>query len=144
MNLERAIAIAVEAHSGQTDKAGAPYVLHPLRVMFALKTPVERIVGVLHDVVEDGPNWTFDRLKQEGFSTEVLAALRLVTKRPEDNSAHDYVYLRFIRRTLGDPIARRVKIADIKDNLDVSRLTTLTEHDAKRLNKYLAALNVLS
>ena len=80
MTLERAIAIATEAHAGQADKAGAPYVLHPLRVMQALGSEQERIVGVLHDVVEDGgPAWTFDRLADEGFTTEVLEALRLVT-----------------------------------------------------------------
>ena len=84
MNLQRAIEIAAEAHRGQTDKAGAPYLLHPLRVMMPLETDDERIVGVLHDVVEDGPGWTFKRLEEEGFSPTVLDALRLVTKRPED------------------------------------------------------------
>jgi (p)ppGpp synthase/HD superfamily hydrolase len=65
--LERAIVIAAEGHAGATDKAGAPYILHPLRMMLRLSSPEERIVAVLHDVVEDCPGWTFDRLRNEGF-----------------------------------------------------------------------------
>src|SRR6202034_2035323 len=79
--LERAIAIAVEGHSGQVDKAGEPYILHPLRVMLNCATAEERIVGVLHDVVEDCPGWTFERLREEGFSDTVLTALDAVTHR---------------------------------------------------------------
>lgn len=144
MNLERAIAIAVEAHAGQSDKAGAPYILHPLRVMLALSGEQERIVGVLHDVVEDGgPEWTFERLADEGFGHDILDALHLVTKRPEDEGKDDQTYFRFVRRTLGNPIARRVKMADIRDNLDVTRMPEVTERDRLRLNRYLAALEVL-
>lgn len=144
MDLEHAVAIAAEAHRGQRDKAGAPYILHPLRVMLALEANDERIVGVLHDVVEDGgPDWTFERLASEGFAAEVIDALRLVTKRPEDQGDDLETYLRFVRRTLANPIARRVKIADIRDNLDVTRMETVTERDAARLNKYLVALRLL-
>lgn len=143
MTLEQAIAIATEAHRGQYDKAGAPYILHPLRVMFALETEAERIVGVLHDVVEDGPGWTFEKLEREGFSAEVIAALRLVTKRPEDAGKDLESYLRFVRRTLGNPVARRVKMADIRDNLDLTRLPDVTAPDVERLNKYLVALRLL-
>jgi len=144
MNLEHAIAIATEAHRGQRDKAGAPYVLHPLRVMLALDRTVERIVGVLHDVVEDGgSDWTFERLAAEGFAADVIDALRLVTKRPEDQGDDLDTYLRFVRRTLANPIARRVKIADICDNLDVTRMPEVTERDHLRLNRYLAALRIL-
>lgn len=144
MNLEHAIAIASAAHREQRDKAGTPYILHPLRVMLALEGAEERIVGVLHDVVEDGgPDWTFERLASEGFAAEVINALRLVTKRPEDQGDDLETYLRFVRRTLANPIARRVKIADIRDNLDVTRMETVTERDAARLNKYLVALRLL-
>ena len=143
MNLQRAIEIAAEAHRGQTDKAGAPYVLHPLRVMMALETDEERIVGVLHDVVEDGPGWTLERLKEEGFSSSVLEALCLVTKRPEDEGDTEAVYLGFVRRAKGNRIARRVKTADILDNLNASRLSVLTEKDMRRMNRYLAALQEL-
>lgn len=144
MNLEHAIALATEAHRGQRDKAGAPYILHPIRVMLSLETTEERIVGVLHDVVEDGgPDWTFERLTAEGFAPGVIDALRLVTKRPEDQGDDLDTYLRFVRRTMTNPVARRVKLADIRDNLDVTRMQTVTERDATRLNKYLAALRLL-
>lgn len=143
LNLQRAIEIAAEAHREQTDKAGAPYLLHPLRVMMSLETDDERIVGVLHDVVEVGPGWTFERLEKEGFSPTVLDALRLVTKRPEDEGDSEAVYVAFVRRTKGNKIARRVKTADILDNLNASRLSALTEKDMRRMNRYLAALREL-
>lgn len=143
MNLERAVAIASEAHQGQSDKAGAPYILHPLRVMMSLETPLERIVGVLHDVVEDGPDWTFERLEGEGFTPDVIDALRLVTKRPEDEGNDEATYLRFVQRTLSNPIARRVKLADIRDNLAVTRLHEISARDVERINRYLKALRVL-
>jgi (p)ppGpp synthase/HD superfamily hydrolase len=143
LNLQCTIEIAAEAHREQTDKAGAPYLLHPLRVMISLETDDERIVGVLHDVVEDGPGWTFERLEKEGFSPTVLDALRLVTKRPEDEGDGEAVYVGFVRRAKGNKIARRVKTADILDNLNASRLTALTEKDMRRMNRYLAALREL-
>jgi (p)ppGpp synthase/HD superfamily hydrolase len=143
MNLQRAIEIAVEAHRTQFEKAGAPYILHPLRVMFSVETEEERIVAVLHDVVEDGPGWTFDRLEAEGFPASVIDALRLVTKRPEDQGGDEESYLRFVRRTLHNRVARRVKTADIRDNLNATRFRELTERDRLRMNRYLLALREL-
>ena len=134
-SLARAIEIAVEAHSGQTDKAGAPYSLHPLRVMLALEGEEDRIVGVLHDVIEDCPDWTPERLRDEGFSPAVLTALAHVTKLSEDED-----YPAFIARAAQNPIALRVKRADLLDNLDVRRLPHVSEKDGRRLTKYLAAL----
>lgn len=150
-SLERAIAIAGEAHAGVTDIAGAPYILHPLRIMFSLASETERIVGVLHDVVEDRPDqWSFDRLAEQGFSEEVIAALRGVTKLPDEEDRKDESpegkwenYERFIRRAALNPISRAVKLADLTDNLDVIRLNKVTESDARRLNKYLAARELL-
>ena len=138
MNLQIAIEIAAEAHREQTYKAGAPYLLHPLRVMMSLETNDERIVGILHDVVEDGPGWTFERFEEEGFSPTVLDALRLVTKRPEDEGDSEAVYVAFVRRAKGNKIARRVKT-----NLNASRLSALTEKDMRRMNRYMAALRDL-
>ena len=138
MNLQIAIEIAAEAHREQTYKAGAPYLLHQLRVMMSLETNDERIVGILHDVVEDGPGWTFERFEEEGFSPTVLDALRLVTKRPEDEGDSEAVYVAFVRRAKGNKIARRVKT-----NLNASRLSALTEKDMRRMNRYLAALRDL-
>jgi len=138
MNLERAIQIAVEAHAGVLDKGGNPYLLHPLRVMFSLHTEPERIVGVLHDVVEDS-EWTFEDLAEEGFSEEILLALKSVTK---TSDSEDYEL--FVERAKQNPIGRKVKIADITDNLDVKRIADITEKDVKRLIKYKQALAVLT
>jgi len=79
----RALAIAAEAHQDQLDKAGQPYVLHPIRMALRMGTEVERIVAVLHDVVED-TRWTFDDLEREGFSPEGVEALRCVAKLSPD------------------------------------------------------------
>lgn len=138
MNLERAIEIAVEAHRGVLDKGGNPYVLHPLRVMFSLHTEEEKIVGVLHDVVEDS-DWTFEDLMAEGFSEAVIEGLKSVTKTDE---AEDYEV--FVHRAMRNAIGRKVKIADITDNLDVRRIKELKPKDMERLNKYKRALAVLT
>lgn len=149
-NLDHAIQIAAQAHAGATDKAGAPYILHPLRVMLAQTSDTARIVGVLHDVVEDCPEWTFERLANEGFSNEVVDALRSVTKAPDDEDQADDSpeikaarYFRFIRRAGAHPIGRAVKLADLEDNLDKSRLSNLTTKDEARLKKYREARSLL-
>jgi (p)ppGpp synthase/HD superfamily hydrolase len=130
--LEKAISIAVEAHLGQKDKFDRPYILHPLSVMARVDTESEKIVAILHDVVED-TKWTFEDLKREGFPDDLLQALDCVTKREGE------AYEDFVKRSESNPIARRVKIADLEDNMDVRRLKTVTEKDAERLNKYLRA-----
>ena len=131
--LERAIEIAHEAHVGQYDKAGKDYILHPLRVMERGRTEEEKIVGVLHDVVEDS-EWTFEMLEAEGFTPEVIEALRCVTKLSEDED-----YDHFIDRVLTNPLAMRVKLLDLEDNMDMSRLDECTEGDIQRLQKYQKA-----
>ena len=138
MNLERAIEITVNAHKGVTDKGGNPYILHPLKVMIYLKFDNEKIVGVLHDVVEDAGDWSFERLKKEGFCEEVLDGLRSVTKTSDEED-----YNEFVQRALSNAIGRAVKIADIRDNLDVIRIGELLQKDMKRLNKYKTSLKVL-
>jgi (p)ppGpp synthase/HD superfamily hydrolase len=134
-SLERAIEIALTAHAGQTDKAGAPYILHPLRVMLAQNNNEARIAAVLHDVVEDGDGWTLDSLRAEGFSPEVVTAVDHLTKREAE--ADDY--MAFVHRAAENAIARQVKLADINDNLDVTRLQEVTDKDRQRMNRYLAA-----
>lgn len=131
--LERAIEIATEAHKGQFDKAGNDYIGHPLRVMQMGKTENEKIVGVLHDVIED-TDWTFEALAAEGFSEEVIAALRCVTKTSENENYDD-----FIERVKKNPLAVAVKINDLTDNMDIRRLPYLSDKDVKRLKKYLKA-----
>src|SRR5688500_8105181 len=120
--LERAIALAASAHEGQIDKAGAPYILHVLRVMLRLTTPEERMAAVLHDIVEDC-GWTLDRLRAEGFSEEVVLGVDAVTRRESES------YEEFVLRTKAHPIGRRVKMADLEDNSDLSRLSGITERD---------------
>lgn len=134
--LEQAIYIALHAHKGKTDKAGSPYILHPLRVMLAMETTEEKIVAVLHDVVEDS-SFTIQKLKQEGFSKKVLDAVSLLTK----TQNQDYEsYISAIRK---NSLATKVKLADLKDNMDKSRLKEITEADLIRIKKYKAALKQL-
>ena len=136
--LERAIEIAVEAHKGQVDKGGSPYILHPLRVMMSVNGESEKIVAVLHDVVEDS-DWTFKALLAEGFSIEVIEALKSVTKESEDED-----YDLFVQRAMRNHIGRKVKIADLRDNLDVTRIPDIREKDLQRINKYKKALKILT
>jgi (p)ppGpp synthase/HD superfamily hydrolase len=131
--LERAIEIATQAHKGQLDKAGNEYIGHPLRVMEMGKTLQEKIVGVLHDVVED-TDWTFEALEAEGFTEEIIAALKCVTKTSENENYDD-----FIERVKTNPLAAAVKINDLTDNMDIRRLPYLSDKDVKRLKKYLKA-----
>ena len=130
--LEEAIALAAQAHRGQVDKAGQPYVLHLLRVMFRVETEQERIAAVLHDLVEDTGH-TFDDLRALGYPAEIVEALDCLTRRAEES------YEQFVERAAANPLARRVKLADIEDNMDIRRYITLTEHDLARLQRYLRA-----
>lgn len=131
--LEHAIALAVEAHKGQVDKYGQPYILHPLRVMFRLDGETEKIVGILHDVVEDS-EMTFEELRQMGYSEEVIQALDGVTRRDDET------YDEFVVRSEQHPISRRVKLADLEDNMDLRRLSSEpTQKDFERLKRYRQA-----
>ena len=128
--LDKAISIAAQAHLGQQDKMGKPYILHPLRAMFSFQTETEMIVAVLHDVVEDHPDWDLDRLRDEGFSREVVQAIDHLTRRDGET------YEDFVERTAGNDLARRVKLADLEDNMDLKRLKSLAEPDLGRLVQY--------
>ena len=135
--LQRAIEIATEAHKGQCDKSGNDYIGHPLRVMEMGRTEKEKIAGVLHDEVEDS-DWTFEALEAEGFSQEIIAALKCVTKLSENENYDD-----FIERVKKNPLAVAVKINDLTDNMDIRRLPYLSDKDIKRLKKYLKAYKKL-
>jgi (p)ppGpp synthase/HD superfamily hydrolase len=134
--LERAIAVAAAAHQGQTDKAHEPYILHPIRVMLKLSTPDERTAAVLHDLLED-TNWTRADLEREGFCQVVLDAVEALTRRSEET------YEDFLHRVSLNPVALRVKLADLEDNLDASRIEQPTERDLRRMEKYRAARALL-
>jgi (p)ppGpp synthase/HD superfamily hydrolase len=134
--LEDAIMLAVEAHQGQRDKIGQPYILHPLRVMFRLDTEPERIVGVLHDVIED-TKYTAEDLRKMGHSEETIEALDCVTRREGES------YETFVLRSKTNPIARKVKLADLEDNMDIRRMAGVTEKDMERLVRYRKAWAML-
>ena len=138
MNLERAIQIAVEAHAGAKDRGGKAYILHPISVMMRCETDEEKIVAILHDVVED-TDWTFEALREEGFTETIIEALKTVTKHSDDED-----YDEFIQRSLKNEIGRKVKIADLRENLDVTRIGELADKDIERINKYKRALKTLT
>lgn len=131
--LERAIAIAAEAHAGQVDKGGEPYILHPLRVMLRLESVEDRIVGVLHDVVEDNATWPLAALRAEGFSDTILEAIDAVTRRDDED------YETFVRRAGRNMIGRRVKLADLADNMELTRIKTPGPEDQARMERYRKA-----
>lgn len=136
--IEKAIEIALNAHKGQVDKNGQPYILHVMRVGLRGRTENEKIVGILHDVVEDS-DWTFEKLAQEGFSNTILSALECLTKKSEDEP-----YEEFIERVKKNPLAISVKLNDLEDNMDIRRMEIVQEKDMKRLNKYLKAYKELA
>lgn len=136
--LDRAVLIAAQAHLGQKDRVGAPYILHPLRMMLRFNAQTEMIVAVLHDVVEDNPDWNFDRLRQEGFSEEIIQAVDHLTRREQES------YEEFVDRTSQNELARRVKLADLEDNMNLTRLKSLSGNDKKRLERYHRAWVKLS
>lgn len=128
--LELALQISVKAHSGQTDKAGEAYIFHPIRVMGRCSTEEAKIVGLLHDTVED-TDVTFEDLKRSGFPEHILASLRLVTHEKE------VPYDDYINAMMHDKVAVEVKLADLEDNSDIRRLKEIGTKDFERLQKYL-------
>lgn len=133
---EKAMQIAEKVHKNQVDKAGKPYIWHPVRVERRCTRQEDRLVALLHDTVEDG-NIASEYLLLVGFSQEIVdAVLSVSRKRGED-------YFEFIQRCKANPIGRRVKICDLEDNMDITRLNQLTEKDIERLKKYHKAYNML-
>ena len=132
--LNYAIEIAVTAHEGQTDKAGLPYILHPLRVAGRLNDIKDQIVGVLHDVPEDCPMYPLTWFMEQPFDPEIVAALEAITKREGED------YTDYLERVRANEIASRVKIADLTDNSNLTRIPDPGPEDSARRNKYAAAL----
>jgi len=135
-DLDKAIQLACHAHAGQRDKAGQPYILHPLRLMFTQTSTTEKITAVLHDVVEDSEVSLHD-LSAHGFSQAIIDALDCLTRKRGET------YENFIQRIAQNPLATRIKIADLNDNIDVTRLDKLTEKDLARIQKYHQSLSFL-
>lgn len=134
---KRAMCIAFKAHGGQKDRAGIPYINHPLHLAEQMKTEDETCVALLHDVVED-TDIDFRDLRDAGFSEAVLDALRLLT---HDKSVS---YMDYIKAVKTNPLAAAVKRADLRHNMDISRLDNVTDKDRERIEKYAQALELLN
>lgn len=132
--LDRALGLAVDAHAGHRNSAGGAYILHPLSVMARVGTDVERVVAILHDTVENGSDRiSLARLRAEGFPEEIVEAIDCLTRR--DGEEYDA----FIERLAPNDLARRVKLADLADNLDLLHRSALTPDDVADLQMRLRA-----
>ena len=127
--LEKALFIAMTKHKDKVDKGGNPYILHPLRLMLKMDTPDEMITALLHDSIEDS-DLTIEELKNDGFPDTILTAVEFVTKRIGES------YADFINRVKENPLALKVKIYDLEDNMDIKRISLLKDKDIERLKKY--------
>ena len=134
---QQTLAIAKDAHKGQVDKAGVDYIQHPLFVASLVEGELAKTVALLHDVVEDS-DWTLEDLRKEGLPEEVVQAVGILTKKRNEN------YEEYILRVKQNPLARQVKLADLKHNSDLSRLANVTEIDRKRAEKYRQAIAFLT
>ena len=132
----KALKICAEAHAGQVDKSGLPYLLHPVHLAEQMSTEEEICAALLHDTIED-TSLTIDDLRREGIPERVLKAVSLLT--------HDdrIPYLDYVKEVAKDPIARKVKLADLKHNSDLGRLDSVSEKDLKRREKYRKAAQIL-
>ena len=135
---EKAVMIAQEAHKGQLDKGGNPYIEHPLYVASQVETPELKMIAILHDTLEDS-NLTAEDLKEAGLPEEVVEAIAVLTHEDGNEEA----YLDYIRRVADNKMAARVKKEDLKHNMDMSRIQNPTEKDRKRRAKYEKALQLL-
>lgn len=133
---EDALILAAQAHKGQLDLAGAPYIFHPMRVALSVSTEPARIVAILHDVVED-TDITYDQLAEAGFSDEIISAVEALTKRPGEKR------IEAAARAKAHPIAHQVKIADVMDNMNLARIVQPSAEDYARLKEYEVVLAYL-
>jgi len=134
--LENAIVLATTQHAGQLDKAGQPYILHPLRLMLQFSNPTLQIVAVLHDILEDTPT-TAEDLKELGFSTEIIQAIQALTKQTGESR------LEATKRTVLNPLATQVKYVDVLDNMNLARINNPTSRDFARFEEYKMVLEIL-
>ncbi|WP_173911176.1 guanosine-3',5'-bis(diphosphate) 3'-pyrophosphohydrolase [Acinetobacter sp. Marseille-Q1618] len=134
--IEKAIALAAKKHAGQLDKANQPYIFHPLRLMLKVNTPEQQIVAVLHDILEDTDTTIVDLISL-GFSQTIVDAIVSLTKKSGESridAAH---------RAVQNPIARVVKLADVADNMDLTRIVNPTQKDLQRLEEYQKVRDIL-
>ena len=137
---KKALSICYEAHKDALDKSGMPYVFHPFHLAEQMKDETTTVVALLHDVVED-TDYTFEKLREEGFGDDVLDALRLLTR--TDDVRTEEEYLAYVLKIKENPIARAVKIADLMHNSDLTRFSVVKDKDIMRAAKYQRALLLL-
>lgn len=137
--LQRAIKIAVEAHADQKRKNGEPYILHPMRVMLSMKTDDERIVAILHDVVEDSPEWDYNKLLEEGFKPDLINAVYLLTRDKDEGYERyiDNIITYYDRNIVSTRLALKVKLADMRDNMNVY---DNNHYNPKKMKRYFESL----
>ncbi len=134
---KKALVLCFKAHKEQLDKSGIPYVFHPFHLAEQMDDELSTIVALLHDVVED-TGYTFKDLREMGFPEEALEAIRLMTHE------EGVPYLEYVKRMKGNPIARKVKLADLAHNSDITRLDEIKEKDLERIEKYKKAIAILT
>lgn len=133
---KKALLLCFEAHKDQRDKSGMPYVFHPFHLAEQMEDEETTVVALLHDVIED-TDMTIDALRDMGFSERVISAIALMTHAPE------VPYMDYVAKIKNDPIARKVKLADLRHNSDMTRLDTVTPYDIERAEKYKRAIELL-
>lgn len=135
--LEQAIQLASTKHYGQRDKSGKPYIFHLLHVMNNVNNLSSKIVAILHDILED-TDMTKNDLLNLGFCENIVEAIDVLTKTKQE------VYMDYIKKVNQNPIAKEVKLADLKHNMDLTRLETISEKDLKRVEKYVKSYKYLT
>ena len=133
---KKALALCFEAHKDQKDKSGLPYIFHPFHLAEQMEDEDTTIVALLHDVIED-TEYTIEDLKKAGFSQNIISAIALMTHDPQ------VPYMEYVRAIKSNPIARAVKLADLRHNSDMTRLDIITQRDEERAQKYLDAIVIL-
>lgn len=133
----KAMRLAYEAHEGQFDKAGVPYIFHPIHLAEQMQTEYGTVAALLHDVPEDS-KYSLEDLAAMGFPEPVLHAISLLTHKP------GVPYMDYVAGIKTDKLATAVKLVDLKHNSDKSRLPKLDERDIKRIEKYRRAIALLS
>ena len=132
----KAIKLAFQAHEGQLDRAGLPYILHPLHVAEQMKDEDTCVIALLHDVIED-TDVTLEDLREYGFTEVQVAGVESMTREDDED------YFEYIRDVKKNPLAVEVKLEDLKHNSDVSRMIEVTDRDRQRLDKYKKAMEIL-
>jgi (p)ppGpp synthase/HD superfamily hydrolase len=127
--IEKAFGLALKAHLNQKDRYGQPYIFHPVRVMIKMDNEKEKVVAILHDVIEDS-EFTYQDLCDSGFSPEIIDAVASISKQDDEE------YFDYIKRVMENPIAVKVKLGDLEDNMDIRRIEIISENDIERLKAY--------